>query len=79
MVITPLARKNNVADLSAVSGIVCHPVGEHLLWPGARTAVVQAPDLVQGVEVVRNCSTGDGELELAKSVLRPAWGIGRHF
>ncbi len=79
MVITPLARKNNVADLSAVRGTIRHAVGERLLWPGAYTAMVKAPDLVQRAEVVCDCSAWDGEFELAKSVLRPAWGTGRHF
>lgn len=42
-------------------------------------AMVQAPDLVQCTEVVSDCNAGNDEFELAKSVLRPAWGIGRHF
>lgn len=42
-------------------------------------AVIETPNLVQGAQIVCDGSARNDELELAESMLRPAWGSGRHF
>jgi len=42
-------------------------------------AVIETPNLVQGAQVVCDGGPRDDKLELAESMLRPAWGSDRHF